>query len=194
MRTFKQLSKLLISFIIFLCVENLAAQTESLSQKLSKNDPNVSMRLAYGGLNLRSYFDVLYKADPQNNFPLKKKENNYPKVFVLWASWCTVCKKIIPEYLSAIQNLKNCKIDTVFIAMNDQVQAANEGVKFYLKDTPTAHDKKDFLKKTLDINSVPTFVVTDANEKIITLKSGRAAKLFSKEIPDIFKGKNCVQN
>ncbi len=99
-----------------------------------------------------------------------------PVLLIFWAPWCQVCQRELPELATFYRNDKPKPLRVLSIGFAD----LRTNVEAFVKARPdifvfpTGYDEDRWLAQTFKVNVTPTYVVLDANGRIVlTHRGGR---------------------
>ncbi|MEK7286848.1 MAG: TlpA disulfide reductase family protein [Nitrospirota bacterium] len=98
----------------------------------------------------------------------KKSLEGKPTLLMLWASWCGVCQRELPNLKKLHDQVQGKEIQILAIGTQD-IQA---NINRYVKDHadiftfPVAYDRGNIASAAYQVRGVPTFVLLDENGEI----------------------------
>jgi thiol-disulfide isomerase/thioredoxin len=92
-------------------------------------------------------------------------------VIDVWASWCSYCRKLIPEYKAAAKKYRNKNIKFVFLSLDkekEQWEKAihHDGIEEFV-NISSLKGGKDDMKLNYRMFGIPDNLIVDKNGKII---------------------------
>lgn len=95
-----------------------------------------------------------------------------PAVVNLWATWCTPCRKEIPDF-QAVHEARGDEVRFVGVNIGENADQIDE----YLTEVGATYeqyiDEEGYVQTELEATNMPTTVVIDADGRIVTRHLGR---------------------
>lgn len=145
------------------------------------------------GLNLNSALQTLEQATASSYILSNEIKKNNVNVIFVWASWCDVCKGMMPRLFENYQKIKKCSTGLHFIAIKDNAAAANKDLASLAPGHSTLVDEKGFLKNLLNIRKIPTILIVDSKGSVLNVITGGAALRFPKKMSEKHKDESCAK-
>ena len=130
-------------------------------------------RMGYAGTEAPAApaFDIVtLQGDSYSRDSLKGQ----PALLIFWAPWCQVCQRELPELAKFYQNDRPKPLRLLSIGFAD----LRTNVESFVKTRseifvfPTSYDEDRWLAQTFKVNATPTYVVLDANGRIVLTHRG----------------------
>lgn len=145
------------------------------------------------GLNLHSALQTLEQSTSSSYILSNELKKNNVNVIFVWASWCDVCKGMMPRLYENYQKVKKCSTGLHFVAVKDNPTSANRDLASLAPGHSTLIDEKGFLKNLLTIQKIPTILIVNSKGVVLDIKTGRAALRFPERMAEKHKDKSCAK-
>ena len=125
---------------------------------------------ASGGTAAPPFELVTSAGESYSNEALRGK----PTLLVFWAPWCKVCQRELPLLSEFYRHDKPASLGVVSIGFAD----TRTTVERYIKERPdtfiypTAYDEDRWVTAALQVNATPTFVLIDAQGRVVLVHRG----------------------
>ena len=113
----------------------------------------------------------LYEIDSTGHL-LSEWVGKKPVVLNFTASWCTWCKKEVPELKELYDNCKQHNLEIIGIACSDTYENAEQFINSYNITWPHMLLENNAIKSTYGISGYPTMVFVKANGELYGKLSG----------------------
>ncbi|MFP5519242.1 MAG: redoxin domain-containing protein [Bdellovibrionia bacterium] len=143
------------------------------------------------GLNLLQNLKILESASKSEVVLSKDIDVQAKNIVFFWASWCDVCKAMLPQYEQDMLALEKCGIKLNYISVRDKIEktrAAEADLKIRKKSLV---DEKGFLGRTIGVRMLPTAVVINSDGVVEEAFEGSSAVKASVQQLKKSKGKSC---
>ncbi|MFP5519235.1 MAG: TlpA family protein disulfide reductase [Bdellovibrionia bacterium] len=118
--------------------------------------------------------------------------NDHNLVF-LWASWCAVCKKVMPNFDKVMTSYSKCGVNHNYIAVSDKPEAAYTSLNELNIHKGTLVDQNATLRKFLNLQLLPMVLIVNRDGFVTEAHAGgKGSQEIIKRYKGLFEGKECV--
>ena len=140
-----------IAIVIFVSNENTKENTSN----------NVTIPQEQKSLINSALPNVAIKSSNNEEKKLSDFRNGKPTFIIYWASWCSDCRKQLPDVEKLYKEYKD-KVNFVFVNVVDGERENVKQAKAYIKERKSTDNAIDVMK----VKKIPTKFIADKNGKI----------------------------